>query len=166
MCAARSNGLEGVDVVRPDNMQAAKMATEFLIKARHTAKSPASGRAKQFFNPEAGTATGGLLCHAGAVWPAFPAPTGLSSVTAISGRRQKQQKACCGNAQNISALVCHKASVALGAYFGIVLQRAQISGSEGVDTYYGQQVALIGFGDVPAGRTDRAAADAGFQLGA
>ena len=39
VCVARSSGLDGVDVVRPDNMQAAKLATEFLIK-RGTAKSP------------------------------------------------------------------------------------------------------------------------------
>lgn len=35
ICAARANVLEGVDVVRPDNMQAAKMATEFLIDRGH-----------------------------------------------------------------------------------------------------------------------------------
>ncbi len=36
VCVARSSGLEGVDVVRPDNMQAAKLATEFLIKRGHS----------------------------------------------------------------------------------------------------------------------------------
>lgn len=38
--------------------------------------------------------------------------------------------------------------MALGAYFGIVRSGRSI-GSEGMDSFYGQQVALIGFGDVP-----------------
>lgn len=50
---------------------------------------------------------------------------------------------------NVSAIVCHQASIALGAYFGI-LRTGRTIGSAGVDTYLDQQVALIGFGDVPA----------------
>ncbi|HFO0788934.1 TPA: substrate-binding domain-containing protein, partial [Yersinia enterocolitica] len=50
---------------------------------------------------------------------------------------------------NVSAIICHQASIALGAYFGI-LRTGRTIGSAGVDTYLDQQVALIGFGDVPA----------------
>ncbi|VEA73887.1 DNA-binding transcriptional repressor MalI [Serratia rubidaea] len=39
VCAARSGGVAEVDVVRPDNMQAAQIATEFLIK-RGTGRLP------------------------------------------------------------------------------------------------------------------------------
>ena len=49
---------------------------------------------------------------------------------------------------NISAMVCDKASVALGAYFGIIRSGRGI-GSDGIDSFLSQQVALIGFGDAP-----------------
>ena len=64
---------------------------------------------------------------------------------------------------NITAIVCHKASVALG-YFGLARSGRSIR-SDGVDAY-GRQVALIGFGDVPEAELTEPAADLRLQLGA
>ncbi|WP_261108401.1 Mal regulon transcriptional regulator MalI [Serratia liquefaciens] len=144
VCAARSNGLDGVDVVRPDNMQAAKLATEFLIKRGHSQIAYLGGQSSSLTRAER---LGGFC--------ATLVQYGLPFRTEWIVECDCQQRAAAEAAENllrqypnISALVCHKASVALGAYFGIVRSGRSI-GSEGVDTYYGQQVALIGFGDVP-----------------
>ncbi|CAI1652584.1 Catabolite control protein [Serratia quinivorans] len=144
VCAARSNGLEGVDVVRPDNMQAAKMATEFLIKRGHSQIAYLGGQSSSLTRAER---LGGFC----ATLVQYGLPFRSDWIVECDCHQRAAAEAAenlLRQHPNISALVCHKASVALGAYFGIVRSGRSI-GSEGVDTYYGQQVALIGFGDVP-----------------
>ena len=66
VCVARSSGLDGVDVVRPDNMQAAKLATEFLIKRGHSQIAYLGGQSDSLTRAER---LGGF-CATGAVRPA------------------------------------------------------------------------------------------------
>ncbi|MFI8416381.1 Mal regulon transcriptional regulator MalI [Serratia sp. NPDC078593] len=144
VCAARSNGLEGIDVVRPDNMQAAKMATEFLIKRGHSQIAYLGGQSDSLTRAER---LGGFC----ATLVQYGLPFRSEWIVECGCQQQAAAQAAetlLRQYPNISALVCHKASVALGAYFGIVRSGRSI-GSEGMDSFYGQQVALIGFGDVP-----------------
>ncbi|PVZ86726.1 Mal regulon transcriptional regulator MalI [Serratia sp. S1B] len=144
VCAARSNGLEGVDVVRPDNMQAAKMATEFLIKRGHSQIAYLGGRSDSLTRAER---LGGFC----ATLVQYGLPFRTEWIVECDCHQRIAAQAAenlLSQYPNISALVCHKASVALGAYFGIVRSGRNI-GSEGLDSFYTQQVALIGFGDVP-----------------
>ncbi|MFZ1871306.1 MAG: Mal regulon transcriptional regulator MalI [Chania sp.] len=144
VCAARSNGLEGVDVVRPDNMQAAKMATEFLIKRGHSQIAYLGGQSDSLTRAER---LGGFC----ATLVQYGLPFRSEWIVECDCHQRSAAEAAenlLRQYPNISALVCHKASVALGAYFGIVRSGRSI-GSEGMDSFYGQQVALIGFGDVP-----------------
>jgi LacI family transcriptional regulator, maltose regulon regulatory protein len=144
VCAARSNGLEGVDVVRPDNMQAAKMATELLIKRGHSQIAYLGGQSDSLTRAER---LGGFC----ATLVQYGLPFRSEWIVECDCQQQAAAQAAeqlLRQYPNISALVCHKASVALGAYFGIVRSGRGI-GSEGMDSFYGQQVALIGFGDVP-----------------
>lgn len=93
VCAARSNGLDGVDVVRPDNMQAAKLATEFLIKRGHSQIAYLGGQSSSLTRAE----------RLGAFAPRWYstaclfAPNGLSSAIVSNGRRRKRQKICCAS---------------------------------------------------------------------
>uniref|UniRef100_UPI0021BD9360 Mal regulon transcriptional regulator MalI n=1 Tax=Yersinia bercovieri TaxID=634 RepID=UPI0021BD9360 len=144
ICAARSNVLEGVDVVRPDNMQAAKMATEFLIDRGHRQIAYLGGHSHSLTRAER---LGGFC----ATLVQYGLPFRSEWVVECDSQQQAAADAAetlLRHHPNVSALVCHQASVALGAYFGI-LRTGRTIGSAGVDSYLDQQVALIGFGDVP-----------------
>ncbi len=150
ICAARSNVLDGVDVVRPDNMQAAKMATEFLIGRGHRQIAYLGGHSHSLTRAER---LGGFC----ATLMQYGLPFRSEWVVECDGQQQAAADAAeelLRRHPNVSAIVCHQASIALGAYFGI-LRTGRTIGSAGVDTYLDQQVALIGvaligFGDVPA----------------
>lgn len=144
VCATRSNGLENVDVVRPDNMQAAKMATEFLIKRGHSQIAYLGGQSDSLTRAER---LGGFCATLVQYGLPFRSEWIVECGCQPSAASQAAENLL-RQYPNISALVCHKASVALGAYFGIVRTGRSI-GSEGIDTFLGQQVALIGFCDVP-----------------
>lgn len=144
VCATRSNGLDGVDVVRPDNMQAAKMATEFLIKRGHSQIAYLGGQSDSLTRAER---LGGFC----ATLVQYGLPFRCEWIVECDDHQRAAAEAAedlLRQYPNISALVCHKASVTLGAYFAIVRSGRSI-GSEGIDSFYGQQIALIGFGDVP-----------------
>ncbi len=91
VCAARSNGLEGVDVVRPDNMQAAKMATEFLIERGHSQIAYLGGQSDSLTRAERlGDSVPpwcNTACHS--------AQNRSSNAIVINGRRLKLPKICC-----------------------------------------------------------------------
>jgi len=144
VCVARSSGLDGVDVVRPDNMQAAKLATEFLIKRGHSQIAYLGGQSDSLTRAER---LGGFC----ATLVQYGLPFRSEWIVECDCRQREAAEAAeqlLRHYPNITAVVCHKASVALGAYFGLTRSGRSI-GSDGVDAYYGRQVALIGFGDVP-----------------
>ncbi|QNK34797.1 Mal regulon transcriptional regulator MalI [Serratia sp. JUb9] len=144
VCAARSGSVAEVDVVRPDNMQAAQIATEFLIKRGHRQIAYLGGRSDSLTRAER---LGGFC----ATLVQYGLP--FRSEWIIECESQQQAAALAAEQllrqhPNISAMVCDKASVALGAYFGIIRSGRGI-GSDGIDSFLSQQVALIGFGDAP-----------------
>ncbi|ANI29234.1 transcriptional regulator [Yersinia entomophaga] len=144
ICAARANVLDGVDVVRPDNMQAAKMATELLIGRGHRKIAYLGGHGHSLTRAER---LGGFC----ATLVQYGLPFRSDWVIECDSQQQAAADAAeslLSHHPNVSAIICHQASVALGAYFGI-LRTGRGIGSAGVDTYLDQQVALIGFGDVP-----------------
>ncbi|OKB64349.1 Mal regulon transcriptional regulator MalI [Serratia marcescens] len=144
VCVARSSGLDGVDVVRPDNMQAAKLATEFLISRGHSQIAYLGGQSDSLTRAER---LGGFC----ATLLQYGLPFRSEWIVECDCRQRQAAEAAeqlLRQYPNITAIVCHKASVALGAYFGLTRSGRSI-GSDGIDAYYGQQVALIGFGDVP-----------------
>lgn len=145
ICASRASQLEGVDVVRPDNMLAAKMATEYLIDHGHHQIIYLGGDASSLIRAER---LGGFC----ATLLQYGLPFRPEWIVECDSRQQTAAAATerlLGLYPKTSALVCHNASVALGAYFGI-LRTGRHIGNGGVDTFYESQVALIGFGDVPA----------------
>ncbi|MDU7767453.1 MAG: Mal regulon transcriptional regulator MalI, partial [Serratia marcescens] len=115
VCVARSSGLDGVDVVRPDNMQAAKLATEFLIKRGHSQIAYLGGQSDSLTRAER---LGGFC----ATLVQYGLPFRSEWIVECDCRQRQAAEAAeqlLRHYPNITAIVCHKASVALGAYFGL-----------------------------------------------
>ncbi|WP_275555495.1 Mal regulon transcriptional regulator MalI [Mixta sp. Marseille-Q2659] len=140
VCAARASSLDEVDSIRPDNMQAARMATEFLIKQGHHRIAWVGG-------------SGGSLTRAERIggYCATLLQYGLPfrHEWIIEGEPQHiaaRTEALLHAAPSITAIVCHNMTVALSCYFG-ALGTGRTLGQGAVESWYGQQVALVGFGD-------------------
>ncbi|WP_428946065.1 Mal regulon transcriptional regulator MalI [Pantoea sp. FN060301] len=144
VCASRASSLEGTDTIRPDNLHAAQMATEYLIKRGHHCIAWLGGSGASLTRAEQ---IGGYC----ATLMQYGLPF-RSEWIIESGRSQRDvaslTETLIHQHPTITAILCHNASVALGCYFG--LQRTGRSiGKGGMDSYYGQEMALVGFGDVP-----------------
>nr|WP_024968000.1 Mal regulon transcriptional regulator MalI [Pantoea sp. IMH] len=144
ICASRASHLEETDAVRPDNLQAAQIATEYLIKRGHHCIAWLGGsgssltRAEQIGGYCATLMQYGLPFRSEWIIECGPSQRDVATLT----------ETLIHHYPTITAILCHNASVALGCYFG--LQRTGRSiGKGGVDSYYGQTMALVGFGDVP-----------------
>ncbi|KQN52354.1 transcriptional regulator [Serratia sp. Leaf50] len=144
ICASRSGGTEGVDLVRPDNMQAAKMATEYLIRKGHKQIAYLGGLGNSLTRAER---LGGFC--------ATLLQYGLPFRSEWIIECDYQHRLAADAAEDllrrypkISAIVCHKSSVALGAYFGVLRTGNQVAGGS-LNSLFQKQVALIGIEDSP-----------------
>ena len=144
ICASRASGIDGVDLVRPDNMLAAKMATEYLIKRGHRQIAYLGGLSDSLTRAER---LGGFC--------ATLVQYGLPFRSEWIIECDYQQKCAADAAETllrhypkISAIVCHKSSVAMGAYFGI-MRTGNLIGGGAVDNFFQQQIALIAMEDAP-----------------
>lgn len=97
VCVARSSGLDGVDVVRPDNMQAAKLATEFLIKRGHSQIAYLGGQSDSLTRAERLGAFAPRWCSTACRFAA----NGSSSAIAGSVRRRKRRNSCCATIRTL-----------------------------------------------------------------
>ncbi len=66
--ASRASYLDDVDTVRPDNMQAAQLLTEHLIRNGHQRIAWLGGQSSSLTRAE--RVGGGLLCNSTKIWPA------------------------------------------------------------------------------------------------
>ncbi|QKJ87091.1 Transcriptional regulator [Paramixta manurensis] len=144
ICASRASSLDEVDSIRPDNMHAAKMATEYLIKRGHHCIAWLGGSGSSLTRAERIGGYCSTLLQYGLPF--------RNEWIIECGSHQRDAAALTEQLihhhPTITAILCHNASVALGCYFG--LQRiGRTIGKGAVDSYYDQQVALVGFGDVP-----------------
>jgi LacI family transcriptional regulator of maltose regulon len=161
VCVARSSGLEGVDVVRPDNMQAAKLATEFLIKRGHSQIAYLGGQSDSLTRAER---LGGFC----ATLVQYGLPFRSEWIVECDCRQREAAEAAeqlLRHYPNITAIVCHKASVALGAYFWPDAQRPQHRLGRG-RRLLRPAGSADRFRRRAGGRADRTAADLRLQLGA
>lgn len=139
--ASRASYLDDVDTVRPDNMQAAQLLTEHLIRNGH--QRIAAGRAKFLINP---CETGGGYC---ATLLKFGLPFHSDWVLECTSSQKQAAEAITALLRHnptISAVVCYNETIAMGAWFGL-LKAGRQSGESGVDRYFEQQVSLAAFTD-------------------
>ncbi|MEI2605514.1 Mal regulon transcriptional regulator MalI [Erwinia aphidicola] len=144
ICASRASNLDHIDSVRPDNQQAAKIATDYLIKRGHRCIAWLGGSGSSLTRAERIGGYCSTLMQYGLPFRSewiIECGAQQRDVAALTQQLIQQYP-------TLSAILCHNASVALGCYFGIQRSGRTI-GSGGVNSFYGQQMALVGFGDVP-----------------
>lgn len=146
ICASRASSLDEVDAIRPDNLHAAKLATEYLIKRGHQRIAWLGGSGASLTRAERIGGYCSTLLQYGLPF--------RSDWIIECGREQRDvasvTETLIHQHPGISAILCHDASVALGCYFGVRGTGREI-GNGAVDGYYERQMALVGFGDSPHG---------------
>lgn len=141
VCVARAKVGQQVDFVGPDNMQAAKMATEYLIQQGHRQIAYVGGSADSLSRAERLGGYCSTLMQFGLPfkpeWVVECDKSQTASADAVNQLINKNPK--------ITAVLCHYSSTAFGAVYGVNRSNRSV----GKDNYIGQQVAIIGFDDVP-----------------
>lgn len=141
VCVARASVNDDVDFVVPDNMQAAKQAALHLIEQGHRHIAYVGGKGESLTRAERIGGYCTALIQYGLPfkneWVIECDGTQKAAAEAVQSLLVQHPK--------ITAILCHRSAVALGAVYGV--ERA--NRSVGRDNYIGQQVALLGFDDVP-----------------
>ncbi|HCD1276348.1 TPA: Mal regulon transcriptional regulator MalI [Citrobacter amalonaticus] len=147
--ASRASYLDDVDTVRPDNMQAAQLLTEHLIRHGHQRIAWLGGQSSSLTRAErvggycATLLKYGLPFHSD--WVMECASSQKQAAEAIGALLRRNP--------TISAVVCYNETIAMGAWFGLMRAGWQ-SGEVGVDRYFEQQVSLGAFADVAENALD------------
>ncbi|WNN50198.1 Mal regulon transcriptional regulator MalI [Siccibacter colletis] len=147
--ASRASHLDEADIIRPDNMQAAQLVTEHLIRRGHQRIAWLGGRSSSLTRAErlggycATLLQYGLPFHSD--WVLECEPSQKQAAEAISDLLRRNP--------TISAVLCHNSTVAMGAWFGLMRGGRQ-GGEGGMESYYDRQVALAAFAEVPEAALD------------
>lgn len=147
--ASRASYLDDADIIRPDNMQAAQLVTEHLIRRGHQRIAWLGGRSSSLTRAER---LGGYC----ATLLQYGLPFNSDWVIECESS-QKQAAEAIGTLlrrnPTISAVLCHNNTIAMGAWFGLMRGGRQ-GGEGGMESYYDRQVALAAFADVPEAALD------------
>ncbi len=147
--ASRASYLEEVDTVRPDNMQAAQLLTEHLIRLGHQRIAWLGGQSSSLTRAER---VGGYC----ATLLKFGLPFHSDWVLECASSQKQAAEAITALLRHnptISAVVCYNETIAMGAWFGLMKAGRQ-SGEIGVDRYFEQQISLAAFADVAENSLD------------
>lgn len=143
VCAARASECAGVDVIRPDNTLAAKMATEHLINNGHHQIAYFGGESHSLTRAER---IGGYCSTLIQYGLPFRSEWIIDSDNKQQNIMQKITDFLQQNPQ-VSAAVCHNTATALGAYLGALKMGSTVSSADNY-SYFGQEIALVGFDDI------------------
>ena len=135
--ASRASYLDDVDLIRPDNMQAAQLVTEHLIRRGHQRIAWLGGQSSSLTRAER---VGGYC----ATLLKYGLPFHSEWVLECESSQKQAAEAMTallGQNPTITAVVCYNNVVATGAWFGL-LRAGRQSGEDGVDSYFEQRVAL------------------------
>lgn len=141
--ASRASYLDEADIIRPDNMQAAQLVTEHLIKRGHQRIAWLGGRGSSLTRAErlggycATLLQYGLPFHS--EWIVECESSQKQAADAITALLHQNP--------TITAVLCHNNTIAMGAWFGL-LRAGRQSGEGSVDSYYDRHVALAAFAEV------------------
>lgn len=141
VCVARAKVGQQIDFVGPDNMQAAKIATEYLIQQGHRQIAYVGGQSDSLSRAERLGGYCSTLMQFGLPfkpeWVVECDKSQTAAAEAVNTLINKHPK--------ITAILCHYSSTAFGAVYGVHRSNRSV----GKDNYIGQQIAIIGFDDVP-----------------
>jgi len=141
--ASRASYLDDVDLIRPDNMQAAQMITEHLIRRGHQRIAWLGGLSASLTRAER---VGGYCSTLLKFGLPFHSEWVIECETSQKQASQALTQLLRHN-PTITAVVCYNNVVAMGAWLGLMRAGWQ-SGEHAVD-YYDKRVALAAFADVP-----------------
>jgi transcriptional regulator, LacI family len=140
VCISRASLERQIDHVGPDNTYAAKIATEHLIKQGHRRIAYVGGASTSLCRAER---IGGYCSTLMQFGLPFKSEWVLECAKSQSAAADTVQQLLITQPQ-ITALLCHHSSTALGAVYGI----HRTGRSIGKDKFIGEQVSVIGFDDV------------------
>jgi LacI family transcriptional regulator of maltose regulon len=145
--ASRASYLDDVDLIRPDNMQAAQIVTEHLIRRGHQRIAWLGGQSSSLTRAER---VGGYCATLLKYGLPFHSEWVLECE---SSQKQAAEAMAALLRQNptISAVLCYNSVIATGAWFGLMRAGRQ-SGEAGVESYFEQRVALAAFAECPRRR--------------
>ena len=143
--ASRASYLDEVDIIRPDNMQAAQLVTRRGHQriAWLGGKSSSLTRAERVGGYCSTLIKYGLPFHS--EWVLECESSQKQAAEAIAGLLRHNP--------TISAVLCYNSVIAMGAWFGLMRAGIQ-SGEDSVESYYEQRVALAAFADVAENALD------------
>lgn len=141
--ASRASYLDDVDLIRPDNMQAAQMITEHLIRRGHQRIAWLGGLSASLTRAER---VGGYCSTLLKFGLPFHSEWVVECETSQKQASQALTQLLRHN-PTITAVVCYNNVVAMGAWLGLMRAGWQ-SGDHAVD-YYDKRIALAAFADVP-----------------
>ena len=147
--ASRASYLDDADIIRPDNMQAAQMLTEHLIRGGHQRIAWLGGKSSSLTRAER---VGGYC----ATLLKYGLPFHNEWVVECESSQKEAAEAIGALLRHnptISAVMCYNSTIAMGAWFGLMRAGRQ-SGFESVGNVFDQQIALAAFADVPENRLD------------
>ncbi|VTM14207.1 maltose regulon regulatory protein MalI [Klebsiella pneumoniae] len=160
--ASRASYLDDVDLIRPDNMQAAQLVTEHLIRRGHQRIAWLGGQSSSLTRAERVGGQSSSLTRAERVGGycatllKYGLPFHSEWVLECESSQKQAAEAMTGLLRQnptITAVLCYNNVVATGAWFGL-LRAGRQSGEDGVESYFEQRVALAAFADVPEAALD------------
>lgn len=143
VCAARACEFAGIDVIRPDNTLAAKIATEHLINNGHHQIAYFGGASHSLTRAER---IGGYC----STIIQYGLPFRSEWIIETNNKQQhiiQQVSDFLHQYPKVSAIICHNTATALGAYLGALKIGSTITSVDNY-SYFNQEIALVGFDDI------------------
>lgn len=147
--ASRASYLDDIDLVRPDNMQAAQMLTEHLIRRGHQRIAWLGGKSSSLTRAER---VGGYC----ATLLKYGLPFNSHWVLECETSQKQAAEAVTALLRSnptITAVLCYDNIVAAGAWFGLMRGGRQ-SGDGSVESYFDQRIELAAFSEMPESELD------------
>ncbi len=147
--ASRASYLDEVDLIRPDNMQAAQVVTEDLIRRGHQRIAWLGGQSASLTRAER---VGGYC----STLIKYGLPFHSEWVVECESSQKQAAEAITSLLRHnptITAVLCYNNVIAMGAWFGLMRGGRQ-SGEGSVESYFDQRVTLAAFAEVPESALD------------
>lgn len=146
---SRASDQSDTDMIRPDNMQAARLLTEHLVQRGHQRIAWVGGLSSSLIRAER---VGGFC----ATLLQYGLPFHSEWIIECESGQHQAAEAMMNllhHNPTITAVICHNSTVATGAWFGLMRAGRQ-SGDEGMTSLFEQQVTLAAFADVEEAQLD------------
>ncbi|WP_039850187.1 Mal regulon transcriptional regulator MalI [Grimontia indica] len=137
VCISRASVNHQIDYVGPDNASAAKMATEYLIEQGHRRIAYVGGKSSSLCRAERVGGYCSTLMQFGLPFK----PEWVVECEPGQAPAAKAVEALLASHPQISAVLCHYSSTAVGAVQGVL----RLGRNVGNDTIFNKEISIVGF---------------------